>query len=69
MKRAERFVQWAGQHEQEGEAPLLRRLLTRRFGPLPAAVTARIASASAAGLETGADRLLDAASLDAVFER
>ncbi|KAB0603357.1 Rpn family recombination-promoting nuclease/putative transposase [Castellaniella defragrans] len=75
MKLAERFVQWAEQHKQEGrqegrqegEALLLQRMLTRRFGPLPAAVTARIAAAGAADLEAWSDRLLDAASLDAVF--
>ncbi|MEI8303237.1 MAG: Rpn family recombination-promoting nuclease/putative transposase [Burkholderiales bacterium] len=52
---------------QEGEALLLQRQLARRFGPLPPAVVERIASATPAQLEQWGDRVLDAASLEAVF--
>jgi hypothetical protein len=52
---------------QEGEALLLQRLLARRFGPLPAAIVERIATASPADLERWGDRVLDAPSLHAIF--
>ncbi len=46
---------------------LLTRQLTRRFGPLPAEVTARMEDADTETLETWAERLLDARTLDEVF--
>ena len=46
---------------------VLQRLLTRRFGPLPNEVVARIAAASVEEIDIWVDRVLDAASLDAVF--
>jgi len=46
---------------------LVLRQLTRRFGPLPAAVAARVRRASAGKLDRWADRLLDAKNLAAVF--
>ncbi len=52
----------------EGRSDSLRRLLTRRFGPLPKAVEARIASADARRLEAWFDRAIDAPSLEAVFD-
>ena len=52
---------------QLGEALLLQRQLTRRFGELSAAQQARLAAATPAQLETWGDRVLDAASLDEVF--
>lgn len=52
---------------KEGEALLLQRLLGKRFGPLPSAIVERIASASAAQIETWGERVLDAGSLDEVF--
>jgi len=53
---------------QEGEAALLLRQLTRRFGPLGAPVTEKIRRASPAELEQWADNILEARSLDAVFQ-
>lgn len=52
-----------------GEARVLRRQLTRRFEPLPAWVEAKLAAAAEpAQLEGWAERVLDAATLEAVFE-
>ena len=75
MTLAERFDQWARNYEQKGiekgiekgEALLLQRQLTRRFGTLPSDVVGRIAGATAAQLEQWGDRVLDAASLEEVF--
>lgn len=51
----------------DGERDVLRRLLARRFGPLPANAEQRLAAASSDELERWADNILDAPSLDAVF--
>jgi hypothetical protein len=51
----------------QGEARLLTKLLSGRFGPLPAEVTARMEDADTDALETWAGRLLDARTLDEVF--
>ena len=60
----------AGRREgrQEGEARVLRKLLVRRFGPLPSAVEARLVGAGEADLERWTDRLLDARTLDDIFD-
>ena len=50
-----------------GEAALLERLLTRRFGPLPADVRSLLASANSEQLQTWGDRVLDATALAEVF--
>ena len=52
---------------QQGEAAVLRRQLTRRFGPLPTWVEARLTQASLPELERWADRILEASQLDEVF--
>ncbi len=51
----------------EGEARLLRKLLVRRFGPLPAWAEARLTGAEPMRLEAWAERVLEAATLEAVF--
>ena len=51
-----------------GQAVLLGRQLIRRFGPLPAWVETRLNEAEPAQLETWALRVLEAESLEAVFE-
>ncbi len=53
---------------QQGEATLLRQLLIKRFGPLPEAVERRLAEAEPKKLEHWSERLLEAPSLNAVFE-
>ena len=50
-----------------GEAALLERVLTRRFGPLSADIRSLLASATSDQLQTSGDRVLDAASLAEVF--
>lgn len=56
---------YEGRHE--GEQILLQRMLTRRFGKMPEWAEARLQQASPEQLEQWADRLLDAPTLDAVF--
>jgi hypothetical protein len=51
----------------EGEANVLVRQLTRKFGPLPESTEATIRAASPAQLEVWTDRVLVAASLDEVL--
>jgi predicted transposase YdaD len=75
MTLAQRFDEWKQQFRmeglqegrQEGEALLLQRILTRRFGPLPPEVASKIASSPAEQIDVWADRLLSAATLDEVF--
>ena len=52
----------------EGERMVLERLLRRRFGPLAPEVADRLNRATAADLETWADNVLDAETLDEVFD-
>ena len=49
--------------KEEGKAEDLTRLLTRRFGPLPARALARIGAAPITQLDTWLDGVLDTASL------
>jgi hypothetical protein len=55
-----------GRHERGHE--LLCKLLARRFGPLPASCLARLDSATEADIDRWAERILDAKTLDEVFE-
>lgn len=82
--REPKFDQWAEAYKREGmqkgiqegqqrgrlegETLILQRLLTRRFGPLPSEVLARISMASEADITLWADRVMDAVFLDDVFE-
>src|SRR5699024_5399665 len=52
---------------QQGQTELLMRQLTHRFGPLPVEVRQRLAQASVEDIDTWADRVLDADSLDQVL--
>ena len=51
----------------DGERALLERQLRRRFGSLSPAVAARLGEASASDIEIWAERVLDADTLDDVF--
>ncbi|MYA17478.1 MAG: DUF4351 domain-containing protein [Gammaproteobacteria bacterium] len=53
---------------EQGERTLLRRQLRRRFGLLPPEADERIARASARDLESWAENVLDAGTLDEVFD-
>lgn len=72
---AERVQQWYAEREQvgrqkgmqQGEARILIRQLTRRFGALSAEYLAKIQQADADTLLDWSERLLDAQSLAAVF--
>lgn len=48
----------------EGKAESLKRLLTRRFGPLPAVAEQRIDAVPVAELDAWLDGIFDAASLE-----
>mgnify|MGYP005861388305 CR=1 FL=1 len=53
---------------QTGERAVLIRLLNRRFGALCTETLTRLNEASQQQLETWADRILDARTLDEVFQ-
>ena len=52
---------------QQGESLLLRRLLTRRFGPLPEWAERRLKAAEPAQLEAWGERVLEVKTLEEVF--
>ncbi len=52
---------------QQGEVIMLKRLLTRRFGPLPAWAEQRLEQASLQELEGWAERVLEAQQLEDVL--
>lgn len=54
---------------QEDAVRLLKRRLTRRFGPLPDWAESQLSKASTDQLELWADRILGADSLDAAFHQ
>lgn len=60
--------QGIGQGVQQGESTLLCRLLTRRFGALPAALQQRIGQATPTQIEAWFDSAIDAPSLHEVFQ-
>jgi hypothetical protein len=62
--RSEFARHYFGQGLAEGRSTLLQRLLTRRFGPLPAEVTGRLSSATIDELDAIGERLLSAQSLE-----
>ena len=60
-------VEGMQQGRVEGERAVLERQLRRRFGLLPPATASRLDRASTADLETWAENVLDAETLDDVF--
>lgn len=62
------FAEGRTEGRTEGEARVLRRQLTRRFGPLPAWVEAKLAGAGSDQLEAWADRVLETTTLEEIFE-
>ncbi len=77
---ADRLEQWAlayiaegelkGEQEgrQEGEMLALQRLLSKRFGTLPADITYLISNASVESIERWLDRIIDAQQLSDIFK-
>ncbi|MEJ1963403.1 MAG: Rpn family recombination-promoting nuclease/putative transposase [Gammaproteobacteria bacterium] len=69
---SERFDEWEKELRdeglQKGEAIVLTRILRKRFGELPVSFSARLRSALPEQLESWAERLLDAGSLDEIFD-
>ncbi|WP_366760321.1 DUF4351 domain-containing protein [uncultured Thiodictyon sp.] len=61
------FVKGEAKGKAEGKAEGLKRLLARRFGPLPPWAEECIATASPAQLDAWIDDLLDADSLTALI--
>jgi hypothetical protein len=59
---------FAREHFGKGEAAVLRRLLTLRFGPIPEALERRLQAADADTLLRWAERILTAATPDEVFD-
>jgi len=57
------------QGRQEGELIILRRLIGKRFGTLPAWADERLAKLSPPELEQLSDRVLDAKSIDELFSK
>ena len=53
---------------QKGEAAVIQRLLTKRFGSLDAETLTRLQTAQCEQLESWAENLLDAVTLDEVFK-
>lgn len=67
-ERAEGRQQGRQEGRQEGEAQLLLRLLTKRFGQLPPRVVEQLEKASIEQLESWCERILDAQTLENIFE-
>ena len=65
--RAEGLAEGMEQGRVDGERAVLERLLRRRFGPLSPEIAARMGEASAADLETWAEKVLDADTPEDVF--
>ena len=66
--RAEGEATGEARGEARGEAKALIRLAEQRFGPLPAALRARITSADTGAIEDWLDRVLTATSLEGLFD-
>jgi len=66
--RDEGMEQGMQQGRVEGERAVLEKQLRRRFGLVPSGVTDRLRRASANDIETWAENVLDAETLDDVFD-
>ena len=66
--RAEGEARGRTEGEARGRTSILNRLLERRFGRVPAAFRERVQSASEHEFDAWLDALLDAPTLEAVFE-
>ena len=60
--------EWKREGRQEGEQTMLRRQLIKRFSPLQDWAEQRLSQANTDQLEQWIDRILDAPTLEAVFD-
>ncbi len=68
LKQTRFYQEVVEEGRQEGEQILLQRMLTRRFGGVPDWAQERLIEADPEQLEQWADRLLDAPTLESVFD-
>ena len=68
MAQADAKAQAGMQEAMQTISGMLSRLLTKRFGNLPADVAGQIKNASKEQIEIWFDRVIDAATLDEVFQ-
>jgi len=67
--QGERWItKWTAQGRAEGKADTLLRQLGRKFREVPPSVVARVRTANIDQLDEWSDRILDAKTLDNVFE-
>jgi hypothetical protein len=66
-EKAERVLSIAEQWMAEGQATIILRLMSRRFGPLPDAYRQKVLAGSLEELDAWADALLEARTLDELF--
>lgn len=70
---ADKLEEWAlefkAEGRTEGEVLALQKILAKRFGPIPAEITAKISTATLIEIETWIDRAIDAAQLQDIFDR
>jgi hypothetical protein len=66
--RAQGQAEGRAQGQAEGQAEICSRLLAHKFGPLPEEVQLRIRGATPEQLLAWSERILDASSLEAVFD-
>ena len=67
-ERAQGQAEGRAQGQAEGRAEICSRLLARKFGPLPQDVQQRIYGATPEQLLTWSERILDALTLEDVFD-
>jgi predicted transposase YdaD len=66
--RAQGQAEGRAQGQAEGQAEICSRLLAHKFGPLPEEVQLRIRGATPEQLLAWSERILDAGTLEAVFD-
>ncbi len=82
---ADKLEEWALEHKAEGKAEgvqeglekgiakgemlSLQKLLSKRFGPIPSDITAKISAATLDDIERWFDRAIDASQLSDIFDR
>ena len=69
---SDKLEEWAlgykAEGVQKGEMLSLQKLLSKRFGPIPSDITAKISAATLQDIERWFDRAIDASQLSDVFD-